>query len=155
MFAGKTEEFIRRIRNFTYARFNVVVFKPSIDVRYSETQILSHAGATIDAITVSSSQEDTGIVKVLNDFADRGIIVVANGLDKDFKSDPFQNVDQLLVQAEYVKKLASICRVCGGNANRTQRIVNGKPATKDEPIILVSGNDHYEARCRHCYIKPE
>jgi thymidine kinase len=178
MFAGKTEEFIRRIRTFTYAQFNVLVFKPEIDNRYSDEKIVSHAGASIDAITISTSKEiddkvksikekvdvvaidevqfiDEGIVKVACDMADRGIIVVVNGLDTDFKADPFQNVDKFLVQAEYVKKLSAICRVCGGNANRTQRIVNGQPARKDEPIILVSGNDHYEARCRHCYIKPE
>jgi len=178
MFAGKTDEFIRRINTFTYAGFNVFVFKPAIDKRYSEAEIVSHAGAKLKAIAVSSSNEiekivvdtkekidvigidevqfiDTNIVNLIEEFANRGIIVVVNGLDKDFKSDPFQNVDKILVQAEYVKKLSAICHECGGNANRTQRIVNGKPARKDEPIILVSGNDHYEARCRHCYIKPE
>lgn len=178
MFAGKTEEFIRRIKTFMYAKFNVKVFKPSIDDRYSVEEVASHSGVKLKANVVTSSEEikkivessdrkvdvvgideiqffNVGIVDLLNDFADNGIIVVANGLDKDFRAQPFQNVDQLLVQAEYVQKLSAVCIVCGGNANRTQRIVDGKPAKKDEPIILVSGNEYYEARCRHCYLKPE
>lgn len=181
MFAGKTEEFIRRIKRYQFSGENVLVFKPKIDDRYSKEDIFSHSGMKIEAIAISSTAEikkivvehisenpelriigfdevqfiDTDIVAYIEELANSGMIIVANGLDKNFKSEPFQNVDKLLVLAEYVDKLTSICKQCGGNANRTQRIVDGKPAKADEPIILVSANDHYEARCRHCYIRPQ
>lgn len=180
MFAGKTEEFIRRLRRYQYAQQNVLVFKPDIDNRYSKEDVFSHSGLSIESIKVTSSEElekifleesakknvdivgvdeiqflDTKIVEVLSRLADKGIIVIANGLDKDFKNNPFQNVDRLLVQAEYVDKLTSICHSCGGNANRTQRIINGEPAKANEPIVLISAQEKYEARCRHCYIEPK
>lgn len=180
MFAGKTEEFIRRLRRYQYAQQNVLVFKPDIDNQYSKEDVFSHSGLSIESIKVTSSEElekiflkesakknvdivgvdeiqflDTNIVEVLSRLADKGIIVIANGLDKDFKNNPFQNVDRLLVQAEYVDKLTSICHSCGGNANRTQRIINGEPAKANEPIVLISAQEKYEARCRHCYIEPK
>ncbi|AOG61050.1 thymidine kinase [Spiroplasma helicoides] len=177
MFAGKTEEFIRRLKRYEYAKQKVLVFKPAMENRYSKDNVTSHSGLELPAIRVKNSNElrehvfrdkdvkiigvdevqflDTDIVDVLSEIADKGIIVVANGLDKDYRNDPFQNVDKLLVQAEYVDKLTSICYVCGGNASRTQRIVGGVPAKADEPLVLLSANEKYEARCRHCYIKPE
>ncbi|AUB32141.1 thymidine kinase [Spiroplasma floricola] len=180
MFAGKTEEFIKRLKRYKYAQQNVLVFKPLIDDRYSKKDTFSHSGMSIESIPVKDSEElldifykenekekvdiigideiqflDTNIVEIIKKLADEGVIVVANGLDKDFKNDPFQNVDKLLVEAEYVDKLTSICHSCGGNANRTQRIINGEPAKANEPIIVISANEKYEARCRHCYIKPQ
>ncbi|WP_339020834.1 thymidine kinase [Spiroplasma endosymbiont of Atherix ibis] len=180
MFAGKTEEFIKRLKRYKYAQQNVLVFKPLIDDRYSKKDIFSHSGMSIESIPVKDSKElldifykenkkekidiigideiqflDKDIVEIIKRLADEGIIVVVNGLDKDFKNDPFQNVDKLLIEAEYVDKLTSICHSCGGNANRTQRIINGKPAKANEPIIVISADEKYEARCRHCYIKPE
>ncbi|AGR42515.1 thymidine kinase [Spiroplasma diminutum] len=180
MFAGKTEEFIRRLKRYKYAQQNVLVFKPLIDDRYSKQDIFSHSGMSIESLPVKDSTElyeifkaeqvkkkidiigidevqflDIKIVEVISKIADEGVIVIVNGLDKDFKNNPFQNVDKLLVEAEYVDKLTSICHKCGGNANRTQRIIDGKPAKADEPIIVISANEKYEARCRHCYIKPE
>jgi thymidine kinase len=83
------------------------------------------------------------------------VIVIVAGLDKDFRSQPFKNVDRLLYLAEYVDKLHAVCHVCGANANRTQRIVDGKPAKASDPLILVSGNEQYEARCRFDYIQPK
>ncbi|PPJ44888.1 thymidine kinase, partial [Rhizobium sp. KAs_5_22] len=80
--------------------------------------------------------------------ASQGIIVIVTGLDKDFRSDPFKNVDQLLPMAEFVDKLTAICHSCGNFANRTQRLVNGGYAKKTDPLILVDGQDSYEARCR-------
>lgn len=177
MFSGKTEEFIRRIRRYQYAKQKVIVFKPAIDKRYSECEVASHSGMKIDSIPVVDSAEmlkiietdlksihvvgvdevqffDQGIVDVLSKLADEGILVIANGLDKDYRNNAFQNVDKLLVLAEYVDKLTAICYCCGGNANRTQRIVNGIPAKLDEPLVVISANDKYEARCRHCYIEP-
>ncbi|AHI54216.1 thymidine kinase [Spiroplasma sabaudiense Ar-1343] len=181
MFAGKTEEFIRRLRRHSYAKRRVVAFKPSIDDRYSESKIFSHNGSQLQSYPVKSSADilakiieiekdgefidvigidelqflDLDIVDLTQKLADEGKIVIVNGLDKDFKCEPFQNVDRLLVQAEYVDKLSAICHNCGANASRTQRIVNGKPASASEPVILVSGKERYEARCRHCYIKPK
>ncbi|QBQ08184.1 thymidine kinase [Spiroplasma gladiatoris] len=177
MFAGKTEEFIRRLKRYQYAKQTVIVFKPEIDTRYSIEDVVSHSGIKIPAYSIKNSKEileilnknknvdvigvdeiqflDLNIVDILNQVANKGIIVITNGLDKDFRNNPFQNVDRLLYEAEYVDKLSSICHSCGGNANRTQRIVNGVPAKKDEPLVAISGNDKYEARCRHCYIVPE
>ncbi|QEH62373.1 thymidine kinase [Spiroplasma chinense] len=176
MFAGKTEEFIRRLQRYKYAKQDVLVFKPKIDDRYSKNDVQSHSGMSIKSIPVASSEElreyvfaqehvdiigvdevqfmDTGIVDILSEIADQGIIVIANGLDKDYRNNPFRNVDKLLVQAEYVDKLTSICHSCGGNANRTQRIVDGVPAKLNEPLVVISANEKYEARCRHCYIEP-
>ncbi|WP_338972698.1 thymidine kinase [Spiroplasma endosymbiont of Panorpa germanica] len=180
MFAGKTEEFIKRLRRHSYAKRNVVAFKPIIDDRYSIDKISSHSGSQFESYPVKDSLQmvekikeltkikkidvlgideiqffDEGIVNLVQEYADKGIIVIVNGLDKDFKCEPFKNVDKLLVQAEYVDKLSAICHNCGSNASRTQRIVNGKPAAANEPVILVSGEEQYEARCRHCYIKPK
>lgn len=177
MFSGKTEEFIKRIRRHQYAKQKVIVFKPSIDKRYSVEQVSSHSGMKIESFPMTNSQEmmkflknhntnidvvgidevqffDVNIVEAISELADNGILVIVNGLDKDYRNDAFQNVDRLLVLAEYVDKLSAICYVCGGNANRTQRIVNGIPAKWDEPLVLISADDKYEARCRHCYIKP-
>ncbi|AKX34675.1 thymidine kinase [Spiroplasma litorale] len=180
MFAGKTEEFIKRLRRYQYADQNIIVFKPAIDNRYSEKEIYSHSRMNIDAIPVNNSDEvkkifeendkikkidvvgidevqflDEGIVDLLEQFASNQIIVVASGLDKDFKNNPFKNVDKLLVSAEYVDKLTSICHKCGGNGTRTQRIVKGKPAKADSPLIDIAANEKYESRCRHCFEEPK
>ncbi|WP_422397976.1 thymidine kinase [Spiroplasma endosymbiont of Crioceris asparagi] len=182
MFAGKTEEFIRRLLRYKYGKKNIVVFKPEIDKRYSVTKVQTHHGVSIDAVPVKDTEEllkalneiektkkvdvigidelqffDTKIVDVVSQLADNGYIIVANGLDKDFMSNPFKNVYELLPQAEYVEKLSAICFVCGGLANKTQRIdiKKGEEASPDSPIILISGANEYQARCRHCYVKPK
>ncbi|QGS52422.1 thymidine kinase [Spiroplasma tabanidicola] len=176
MFAGKTEEFIRRIKRYEYARQKVLVFKPEMDKRYAEKSVVSHSGIKVPAYSVSNSEQllevinkdhdfdvlaidevqffDTNIISILDDFANQGKIIIVSGLDKDYRNDPFQNVDKLLYIAEYVDKLYAICFECGGNASRTQRIVNGVAAKLDEPLVQISGYDKYEARCRHCYIAP-
>ncbi|WP_342268821.1 thymidine kinase [Spiroplasma endosymbiont of Aspidapion aeneum] len=180
MFAGKTEEFIKRIHRHKFAKNKTIVFKPLIDTRYSEKHIISHSGAKLECINVENSHKildyyhktvkkepvkvvgidevqflDEGIVDVIEMLANQGVIVIVNGLDKDFRSNPFKNVDKLLSSAEVVDKLLAVCFQCGADANRTQRIVNGVPAKSDEPTILISGNEKYEARCRKCYIRPE
>ncbi|ATG97761.1 thymidine kinase [Mesoplasma lactucae] len=178
MFAGKTEEFIRRLRKHYYGKRNVLAFKPSIDDRYDAENIATHSGDVFPSFPVKDSKQireiykrelekqghidvvgidevqflDTDVVQLINDLADEGVIVIVTGLDKDFKLGPFQNVDKLLYQAEYVDKLHAVCSICGANANRSQRMVNGQPAKKTDPIILVSGKESYEARCRFCYI---
>ncbi|WP_425380082.1 thymidine kinase [Spiroplasma endosymbiont of Stenodema calcarata] len=171
MFAGKTEEFIRRLVRLSYAKFEIQVFKPAIDNRYCENKVVSHTQNAVEAIPVKDSAEllvkvkktanvigideiqffDNNIVKVADELADKGIIVIVNGLDKDFRGEAFLNVEQLMVRAEEVKKLHAICVKCGNLANRTQRLINGKPANYNDPIVLIGEKDKYEARCRHCH----
>jgi len=180
MFAGKTEEFIKRLRRHYYGKRNVIAFKPTIDNRYSDDSIASHSGLMIPSFPVKTTKEikeiflkenkkqkvdvvgidevqflDKNIVELIQWLADEEVIVIVTGLDKDFKSQAFKNVDRLLYLAEYVDKLHAVCYVCGANANKTQRIINGQPAKASDPIILVSGDDKYEARCRFDYIQPK
>lgn len=171
MFAGKTEELIRRIKVLEFAKKNILVFKPAIDNRYSDTQVVSHAGSSVDSIVISHSREildyvkdDTDVVaidevqfldeeicEVCDILADRGIRVMAAGLDTDFRGEPFGPMPKLITQAEFVTKLTAVCNKCGAPATRTQRIINGQPAHYDDPIILVGAAESYEARCRHCH----
>lgn len=171
MFAGKSEELIRRIKRLEYAKKKVVVFKPLIDNRYSEDEVVSHNKRKTKCYNLSSSKDvykyitedtyavafdevqfmDEGIINVCQELANKGIRVICAGLDNDFKGEPFSIMPQLLCMAEYVTKLTAICNVCGCNATRTQRIVNGIPASYDDPIIIVGASESYEPRCRHCH----
>jgi len=168
MFCGKTEELIRRIRRAMIARQQVQVFKPQIDDRYSVEHVSSHSGQNVEAQPVQSSEAilqclgsettvvavdeaqffDEGIIGVVQTLAERGIRVILAGLDMDFRATPFGPMPYLLSIAEDVTKLHAICVVCGQEATRTQRLVDGKPARYDDPIILVGASDSYEARCR-------
>lgn len=168
MFCGKTDELIRRLRRATIARQNVQVFKPSIDIRYAVEKVMSHAGAEFEAMPVENSAEilenladditvvaideaqffDAEIVDVARELADRGLRVIAAGLDMDFRAEPFGPMPALLAEAEEVSKLRAICMVCGEEASRTQRLVNGEPARYGDPIVIVGANELYEARCR-------
>ena len=172
MFAGKTEEFIRRLVRFQYGKYKVIVFKPYIDNRYSIKETVSHSNLKIAAINVKESKEilnyitsdvdvigidelqffDFEIVNIINQLANQGLIVIANGLDKDFKNDPFLNIQSLIFKAEYIYKLHAICVICGNDADRTQRLINNKPAKKNDPIILIGASESYQARCRLCHI---
>lgn len=169
MFCGKTEELIRRVRRAIIARQRVKVFKPEIDDRYGIQRITSHTGQSVDAIPVAASEEilarangettvvaideaqffDAGIVAVIqrlaDDFDNR---VIVAGLDTDFRAEPFGAMPHLLSIAEEVLKLQAICVICGEAASRTQRLVNGRPAAYDDPIIMVGAQESYEARCR-------
>ena len=171
MFAGKSEELIRRIKRIEYAKKKVIVFKPQIDNRYSEDEVVSHNKRKTKCYNLTHSSEvskyitsdvyavafdevqfmDEGILNVCQDLADKGIRVICAGLDNDFKGEPFSIMPQLLCLAEDVTKLTAICNVCGSNATRTQRIVNGIPASYDDPIIIVGASEAYEPRCRHCH----
>ena len=175
MFAGKTEELIRRIKVLEFAKKEIMVFKPVIDNRYSETRVVSHAGSSVESYVVNDALEilemikpttqvvaidevqffDDNICAVCNELADRGIRVMAAGLDTNFKGEPFGPMPQLMTEAEFVTKLAAVCNKCGAPATRTQRIVNGKPASYNDPIILVGAAESYEARCRHCHELPD
>lgn len=171
MFAGKTEELIRRINRIKYAKKKVIVFKPNIDNRYSESDVVSHNQKKASSIPVKNSQEikdylakldelpyaicfdeaqffDAELVPLLEDLAGKGIRVIVAGLDMDFRGMPFGIMPEILARAEYITKLNAICQVCGDVATRTQRIINGHPAYRDDPIILVSASEKYEARCR-------
>jgi thymidine kinase len=174
MFSGKTEELIRRVRRAQIARQQVQVFKPSLDDRYSVERVTSHNGMKLDAINVESPgeildlvQPDTAVVAldeaqffsheitgVCSALAERGKRVVVAGLDMDFRGEPFGPMPLLMAQAEKVDKLRAICVVCGREASRTQRLIDGHPAAFDDPIILVGAQEVYQARCRHCHQVP-
>ena len=169
MFCGKTEELIRRVRRAIIARQTIKVFKPKIDDRYGIESITSHTGQSVEAIAVESSAEilnladggatvvaideaqffDLGLVDVVQRLVDeRALRVIVAGLDTDFRGEPFGPMPQLLSIAEEVIKLHAICVICGEEASRTQRLVDGEPAAYDDPTILVGAQESYEARCR-------
>lgn len=171
MFAGKTEELIRRINVLSYAKMEIIVFKPKIDNRYSDTEIVSHSGVKVPCLVIEEAQDilkkvntdikvvaidevqffDQGIVEVCEYLADKGIRVIVAGLDKDFRGEPFGVMPELLTRAEFVTKLTAVCAKCGAPATRTQRLVNGIPAAYNDPVVLVGAVEHYEPRCRHCH----
>lgn len=175
MFSGKTDELIRRLRRATIARQKVQVFKPSIDNRYSEQKVTSHAGSDFDAIPIQKASQileqlqpdttvvaideaqffDEGVATIAQCLADRGLRVIVAGLDTDFRGEPFGPMPTLMAQAERVDKLQAICMSCGEPASRTQRLVNGKPARFDDPIVIVGASEMYEARCRQHHEVPK
>ncbi len=174
MFSGKTEELIRRVRRATIARQTVQVFKPAIDSRYTLQRVTSHNGQDFEAIPVSEARAifdlllpgttvvaideaqffDAAIVSVVDQLAARGIRVILAGLDTDFRGEPFGAMPDLLCRADDVIKLHAICMVCGEEATRTQRLVNGQPAHYHDPVIMVGAAEAYEARCREHHVVP-
>ncbi|HCB48169.1 MAG TPA: thymidine kinase [Chloroflexi bacterium] len=171
MFSGKTEELIRRLRRAVIARQKVQVFKPLIDDRYHEKRVTSHNGLDFDARPVSFASEiltqvdpdttviaidevqffDADVINICEKLADQGKRVICAGLDTDFRGVPFGPIPDLMARAEEVDKLHAICVVCGEEANRTQRLIIGQPASYDDPIVLVGAAEVYEARCRQCH----
>lgn len=171
MFAGKTEELIRRIKVLEFAKKEIMVFKPKIDNRYSDTKVVSHAGSSVESMAISDPKEilklikpateviaidevqffDDSICEVCNILASMHKRVMCAGLDMDFRGEPFGPMPKLITQAEFVTKLTAVCNKCGAPATRTQRIINGKPANYNDPTILVGASENYEARCRHCH----
>ncbi|HOP55122.1 MAG TPA: thymidine kinase [bacterium] len=172
MFSGKSEELIRRVKRAEIARQKVQVFKPAIDTRYEDREVVSHDGNKVSAYMVEKAEDiltellpdvqviaidegqffDDGIVKVCQTLADNGKRVIVAGLDQDFRGEPFGPMPELLAVAEKVDKLQAICMVCGGPASRTQRLINGEPAYYDDPTILIGAEDVYEARCRDHHV---
>jgi thymidine kinase len=168
MFCGKTDELIRRLRRAAIAKQKVQVFKPSIDTRYGNTKVTSHAGSQFDAQPIANVGEilenldaDTTVVAIdeaqfledeiislVNKLAGKGLRVIVAGLDTDFRAEPFGPMPTLISQAEQVDKLHAICMVCAEPASRTQRLVDGNPARYDDPIVIVGADEIYEARCR-------
>lgn len=176
MFSGKTEELIRRVRRAVIADKNVQVFKSHFDDRYASTHSVStHDGLAVEAQPVDSAAEimrlirpatrvaaidevqflDSAIVSVGTALADRGIRVIAAGTDTDFRGEPFGAMPILMAVAEAVDKLHAICVVCGAQAYRNQRLIDGEPAHYDSPTIMVGGREKYEARCRGCHEVPK
>lgn len=164
MFSGKTEELIRRMKRAQFAKQRVEIFKPAIDVRYSEQDVVSHDHNVIQSTPVESSQTilllandidvvgideaqffDMGIVEVCSQLAERGIRVIVAGLDMDFKGVPFGPMPALMAIAEDVYKTHAICVRCGDLAYVSHRLV------ANEKRVLLGETDSYEPLCRHCY----
>lgn len=174
MFSGKTEELIRRVKRAQIAQQKIQVFKPQLDDRYGAQTVSSHNGLQLDALPVESAavleslvEPDTTVVaidevqffdwqiaEVAEELAHRGKRVIMAGLDMDFRGEPFGPMPLLMAYAEKVDKLQAICVVCGGPASRTQRLIDGQPASYDDPVILVGASEVYEARCRACHRVP-
>ncbi|MBX3096188.1 MAG: thymidine kinase [Fimbriimonadaceae bacterium] len=171
MYAGKSEELIRLARRALFAKRKVQVFKPKVDDRYHETMVVTHMGVRHEAVAVKSVcdiaaavEPDTDLVCIeeaqffereLVDLAvaltDKGIDVVAAGLDQDFRRRPFGPMAELLIAADEVLKLRAICMNCGDTASHTYRMIDGKPAHWDDPVVLIGATESYEARCHRCF----
>lgn len=175
MFSGKTEELLRRVRRSEIARRRIQLFKPQIDNRYGHERLASHNGMSRGDVAILEDtaslleqvKPDTEVVAIdevqffdpavagiCQALADRGMQVIAAGLDQDFRGEPFGAMPLLMALAERVDKLHAICVRCGASATRTQRLIDGIPARYDEPVILVGGSESYEARCRGCHDVP-
>jgi thymidine kinase len=173
MFSGKSEELIRRLKRARIAKLQVQVFKPSIDTRFSNIEVVSHTGEKIQAEAVSSSIEilsklsstinvvgideaqfyDMEIIKIVREISRKGIRVILAGLDMDFRGEPFGPMGNLMAIADEVTKLHAICMVCGEEATMTQRLIDGKPAKYTDPVVLIGASERYEARCKlHHYV---
>lgn len=166
MFSGKTEELIRRLKRARIARQKVEIFKPRMEVRYSEEEVVSHDENAILSTPVDSSANilllaagvevvgideaqffDDGLVDVCNQLANKGIRVIVAGLDMDFKGVPFGPIPRLLSIAEYVTKVHAICVKCGNLAQYTHRL------SEDDKLIVLGETDIYEPLCRICFAK--
>lgn len=165
MFSGKTEELIRRIKRAQLAKQPVQIFKPAIDKRYHEEDIVSHDSTSTPSIPVDHSSAilllgqqsrvigideaqffDEGLVEVCNELANRGVRVIVAGLDMDFQGRPFGPIPQLMAIAEHVSKVHAICMQCGAPANYSFRI-----SSQHQETLLLGEKEHYEPRCRKCF----
>ena len=165
MFSGKSEELIRRVTRSKIARIPVQVFKPELDDRYAEAEVVSHSALKVEAVPVEDSLEllkaihdatevigidegqffDPGLVDIVDNLAATGKQVIVAGLDTDYLRRPFEPIPTLSDRAEYVTKMLAVCHKCGGPALYTQRIVNS------DDLVVLGAQDAYEARCRMCY----
>jgi thymidine kinase len=164
MFSGKTEELIRRLNRARIAKQKVEIFKPQIDKRYSEEDVVSHNANSIRSIPVQSASQilfyanefdvigideaqffDDELMAVCNSLADQGVRVIVAGLDMDFQGNPFGPIPQILSVAEYVTKVHAICMRCGNLANYSHRTIAG------DKLVMLGETDSYEPLCRACY----
>lgn len=176
MSCGKTEELLRRVRRCIIAKKKVKVISPQIDTREQGDYIKSRNGLWLDAVKVKHSIQilsavksddeivaidelqffDSNIVKVIEKLMEDGKKVIGTGLDLDFKGDTFGSMPQLMCIATTVDKLHAVCMKCGSDhATRTQRLIDGKPADKNSPLIMIGGDETYEARCVKCWELPD
>ena len=176
MSCGKTEELLRRIRRSIIAKKKVKVISPQIDTREQGDYIKSRNGLWLDAVKVKHSIQilsvvkeddeivaidelqffDANIVKVVAKLMQEGKKVIGTGLDLDFKGDTFGSMPELMCIATTVDKLHAVCMKCGSDhATRTQRLIDGKPADKTSPLIMIGGDETYEARCVKCWELPD
>ena len=166
MFSGKTEELIRRLKRAIFAKQKVVIFKPSIDTRYSEADVVSHDHNSISSTPVSSPKSilklaqnfdvvgideaqffDSGLIDICNQLANNGVRVIIAGLDMDFKGNPFGPMPQLCAIADEVSKVHAICVKCGQLASFSHRTV------KNDKQVLLGETAEYEPLCRECYLR--
>lgn len=166
MFSGKTEELIRRLRRAKFAGLRVEIFKPAVDVRYSETNVVSHNENSIMSTPVQNASSilllasgvevvgideaqffDDSLIEVCTKLADAGTRVIVAGLDMDFSGRPFGPMPALMAVAEYISKVHAICVRCGNLANYSHR------KTKSEKVVVLGEKDIYEPLCRSCFIK--
>jgi thymidine kinase len=164
MFSGKTEELIRRLKRARIAKLKVEIYKPSIDIRYDETKVVSHQGSEIGSIPVPSSNQilllydnadvvaideaqffDEGLLEVCNALANRGVRVICAGLDMDYSGRPFGVMPLLMSIAEYVTKVHAICVQCGHIANHSYRTLN------EDKVVLLGEKESYMPLCRDCF----
>ena len=166
MFSGKTEELIRRLKRARIARQKVEIFKPSVDVRYHDADVVSHDENAIHSTPVASASEilfyagnaevvgideaqffDNELVAVCNKLASMGVRVIVAGLDMDYLGNPFGPIPELLATAEYVTKVHAVCMKCGNLAHYSHRIINS------DKLVVLGETDTYEPLCRVCYEK--
>lgn len=166
MFSGKTEELIRRMRRAQFAKQKVEIFKPAIDIRYHEEDVVSHNDTSIHSTPVPSSANiillandvevvgideaqffDEELVNVCNQLANNGVRVIVAGLDMDYTGKPFGPIPALLATAEYVTKVHAICMQCGNLAQFSHR------KTSDTALVVLGETDSYEPLCRACFDK--
>lgn len=166
MFSGKTEELIRRMKRAKFAKQKVEIFKPSIDTRYSDEDVVSHdqnsvhstpiessgslllLASDIDVVGIDEAQFfDNGLVEVCNELANRGVRVIVAGLDMDFKGIPFGPIPALCAIADEVTKVHAICVRCGALAYVSHRLIS------NDRRVLLGEKDEYEPLCRECYQK--
>ena len=164
MFSGKTEELIRRMKRAQFAKQKVEIYKPCIDVRYSEDKVVSHDSHSIPSIPIQSPAAmlqipedvevvgideaqffDSSLIEVVQALANRGVRVIIAGLDTDFLGKPFGPMPALMAVAEDIQKVHAICVKCGSPANHSHRLV----ACDD--LVVLGEKDEYEPLCRHCY----
>ena len=164
MFSGKTEELIRRMKRAQFAKQTVEIYKPCIDVRYSEDKVVSHDSHSIPSIPIQSPAQmlelsndvevvgvdeaqffDDSIVEVVQTLANRGIRVIIAGLDTDFLGKPFGPMPALMAVAEDIQKVHAICVRCGSPANHSHRL------SKNDQLVVLGEKDVYEPLCRHCF----
>ena len=145
MFSGKTEELIRRLKRARYANQKVEIFKPRIDVRYSEEEVVSHDANAIRSTPVDSPRNILLMTSEVDVVADSGVRVIVAGLDMDYTGKPFGPMPALMATAEYVTKVHAICVRCGNLAHHSHRL------TQDEKLVVLGETDSYEAICRHCF----